>query len=95
MMNTRQQSFIRDSQTESDFMLSRLGPLLQLNTLWAGSPNYDGLITQQEIDSVPEFVAAGLTVQELADAEFALATIKDTINNALPALTVLAKLPGG
>lgn len=75
-------------------MLSRLGPLLELNTLWAGSPNYDALITQAEIDSVPAFVDAGLTAQELADGLFALAVIKDTINNALPALTVLARMPG-
>lgn len=85
------QNFISDTSQQCQKLLDMYGDLSQLNVLWAGSPNYDALITQGEIDTVPSL--AGLTTTHLADAEFALATIKDTISNALVALTVLANLP--
>jgi hypothetical protein len=85
------QDFISDSAEQCKALLDLYGPLVLLNVLWAGSPNYDALITQNEIDEVTSF--AGLTAGQLADAQFAMATIKDTITNALPALTVLANLP--
>lgn len=87
------QQFVVDSSYEARVLLERLGPLLQLDVLWAGAANYDGLIDQASIDTVPNFAEADLTETDLADAEFALATIKSTLSNALPALTKLAKLP--
>jgi hypothetical protein len=48
---------------------------------------------QGEIDTVPAFVNAGLTAANLADAEAALSSIKNTLNGALVALTLLARLP--
>jgi hypothetical protein len=85
------QDFVSDTAKACKALLDQYGALQQLNVLWAGSPDYDALITQGEIDEVPSF--AGLTATQLADAEFALASIKDTITNALPALTVLSNLP--
>lgn len=72
--------------------LDLYGDLTQQNVLWAGTPDYDARITQQEIDSVPAFAAAGLTAQQVADAVYALEQIRGIITNALPALTVLAHL---
>lgn len=92
-MEQAHQNFVSQTAYRAKIMLDQYGPLSQLNVLWAGAPNYDALITQAEIDSVPSFAGAGLTTQTLADAEFALATIRTTIENALPSLTVLANLP--
>lgn len=92
-MNASHQNFISDSGNAAQKLLDMIGELQQLDVLWAGSPNYDALITQGEIDTVPTFTGAGLTTTHLADAEFALASIKTTLTNALPALTVLARLP--
>ncbi len=92
-MSAAHQNFVSQTAYRARVMLDQIGPLEQLNTLWAGTPNYDELITQEEIDSVASFAGAGLTAQNVADAEFALATIKGQIDNAMVALTVLASLP--
>ncbi len=63
----------------------------QNNQLYAGAADMDTTITQADLDSVAAF--GGLTTTQLADASFAMATILGTINSALQALTVLARLP--
>jgi hypothetical protein len=63
----------------------------QNNQLYAGAADFDTTITQGDLDSVASF--GGLTTTQVADASFALATILGTINSALQALTVLARLP--
>lgn len=92
-MSSAHQNFVSETAARCRVLLAEYGELSQLNVLWAGTPNYDALITQEEIDSVPSFQGAGLTTQNLADAEFALATILGNINNSLVALTILANLP--
>jgi hypothetical protein len=92
-METAHQNFVSKTSYNAKRLLDMYGDLAQLNVLWAGSPNYDGLIDQASIDSVPSLAGAGLTASQLADAEFIMATIKGNIENALPALTVLANLP--
>jgi hypothetical protein len=92
-MEAVHQNFISNTSNVTKTLLDDIySKLVQLDTLWAGSPNYDGLITQGEIDEVPSFVGAGLTATQLGDAQFALATIKNTMTNAMPALVVLANL---
>jgi hypothetical protein len=92
-MNSAYQNFISDVSNKCKTELDIYGDLAQINVLWAGSPNYDALITQIEIDTVPSFLGAGLTTQQLADATYALEQIRTILTNALPALTVLANLP--
>lgn len=92
-MSVAHQNFISRTSYTSKRLLELYGELQQLNVLWAGSPNYDAEITQQDIDSVPSFADAELTYQTLADAEFALATIMGNITSALPALAEMAALP--
>lgn len=93
MPNPAFANFISRTGQASKTQLDQIGTLSQLDVLWAGAADYDALITQAEIDEFPSFVAAGLTAAQLGDALFALATIRNTINNALPALTMLANLP--
>lgn len=64
---------------------------VQNNELWAGAANMDTTIVQGDLDSVPSF--GGLTTTQLADAQFAMATMLGTLNAQLQALTVLANLP--
>lgn len=85
-------NFINRAGNYAKAELDLYGKLTEQNVLWAGSPDYDARITQQEIDSVPSFVAAGLTAQQLADAVYALEQIRGILTNAMPALTVLANL---
>lgn len=92
-MSAVHQNFISRTSYTSKRLLDLYGELQQLNTLWAGVPDYDAEITQGEIDTVPSFLDAELAYQTLADAEFALASIMTTITNALPALTEIAALP--
>lgn len=87
------QNFISHTQAQARKLLDEYGRLTQLNELWAGAANYDGLIDQAAIDTIPSFAESGLTQANVADALYAYAIIKDTITNALPALTMLANLP--
>lgn len=92
-METVHQNFISRMSNEARTMLDQYGALSQQNVLWSGTPDYQHLITQAEIDSVPSFNGANLTTQNLADAAYALEQIRGILTNALPALTVLANLP--
>jgi hypothetical protein len=86
------QDFIGDVAYNSRVVLERLGPLTQINTLYAGTPDYDTRITQSEIDEVPLFLDAQLTATDVADACYALEQIRAAMNNAIAALTVLGHL---
>lgn len=92
-MSSAHQNFVSDEGRLAKVFLSEYGDLAQQNVLWAGTPNYQNLITQEEIDSVPSFLGAGLTKPQLTDACYALEQVRTLLTNALPALTVLAKLP--
>lgn len=69
-------------------LLAQEGQLDQLNVLWAGAAQFSVSITQNDLDTTPAF--ANLTVQNIADVEYALAAVLSTIKNALPALTTVA-----
>lgn len=92
-MNPSYNAFLQRTIAIVVQLLDLLGTLDQLNSLWAGSPSYQTLITQAQINLQDQYAAAGLTTQNVADAEYALATIKTTLENALVALSVLANIP--
>ncbi len=95
-MNGAHQNFIKTTTYRARIMLEQIGPLDQLDVLWAGTPAYNSPttgITQADINTDQGYVDAGLTEQNLIDAEYALAVIKGTITGALTALTMLANLP--
>ena len=89
-MNPAYKKFIQISSNHARVLFNNYGPLAEQNILWAWAAQYQTKITQGEIDSDPELAAAGLTVQNVADALYALALIKTAIDNAMPALTILA-----
>ena len=86
------QSFISKAAQHARAELALYGELAQQNVLWAGTPDYQGRITQDAIDEVPSFAGAGLTAEQLADAVYALEQIRGIMTDALPALAVLAGL---
>lgn len=92
-MPAAHQNFITNNKANAQRLLDFFGEEEQLNILWAGSPNYQNTLTQEEINDVVSFAGAGLTTQNIADGQFAMATINGIIQNALVALTVLANLP--
>lgn len=92
-MNNAHQNFISDESGLAKRILAEYGELSQQNVLWAGTPNYDELITQEDIDSVVTLAGAGLTTTQLADACYALEQVRGILTNAMPSLTILAKLP--
>ncbi len=94
-----EKNFVSQSSNAAKTLLNLYGLLVQLDALWAGSPSYKTTITQADLDSLASLTSTGLTtssagtVGTLPDGEFALASIKTTITNAIPALTILANLP--
>lgn len=89
-MAIQHDKFIAQSSRTAAKLLDLIGELSQENVLFNGAPNYKAAMTQPVIDANSN--NAGLTVQTLADGEFALAAILGTINGALPALTILRDL---
>ncbi len=92
-MSSAHQNFVSNTSTETRRLLEFFAKETQLNVLWSGAPAYQTAITQEEIDSVASFAGAGLTAQNIADAQYAMAAINTSIQNALVALTILANLP--
>ncbi len=78
-------------------LLELYGALIRLDVQWAGTGNYKTTIVQADLDAVALFKDAGLTtatngtVGTLPDAEFALASIKTSITNAIAALDAAAR----
>lgn len=92
-MTAAHQNFVSNTAIEARALLAFFSEETQLNILWAGLPDYQHQITQDEINSVPTFAGAGLTLQNIADAQFIMATIMGNIQAQLVALTILANLP--
>lgn len=90
-MTPPEESFVNKTISVVKALMALYGELQELDVLWAGAPAYNSAIDQNAIDSVPAF--AGLTATELSDAEFSLASIKNTITGTLPAFSVLDNLP--
>lgn len=89
-----QTAFIGKSVRTVQDLMKLYGTLVELDSLWAGAPAYNVAITQEALDTAANAPFAGMTAQNLADAEFALSSIKNTIANAIAALSVLDNMPG-
>lgn len=86
-------NFINDTQNEAAILLAQFGILAQLDTLWNGVPDFDAQLTQAEIDSNPVLLEAGLTVAQITDAVYAMSVIKGLINDHMPTLALISRLP--
>lgn len=64
-----------------------------IDILYNGTPNWDTLITQDDIDEVGSFEAVGLTVADVADAIYQLNLIRNQVQSGnLPAMVKLSQL---
>ncbi len=92
-MNAPQQNLISRVAQQARKAKDLMALTEEIDILLNGTPNYAALITQEEIDSVPSFHAAGLTVNQLMGAVYILKMINQQIStNDFPALVVLANL---
>lgn len=91
-MNAPQQDLISKTGQVCKQLLTLKGTIDQIDVLYSGSPNWDDLITQPEIDEVTSFEQANLTVANVADAIYICKLIRDNINSNLPAMVMLANL---
>jgi len=66
--------------------------ILKADTLYNGDPNWDALITQEDIDTVAAYVAAGITPQRIADVIYAAKVADTAVAGNLPSMFVLASL---
>ncbi len=92
-MSAAHQNFVSQTSNQAKALLDFFAEETQLDVLWSGTPDYQHTITQADIDSVESFAGAGLTVQNVTDAQYAMSVIKGNIQSAIVALTVLANLP--
>lgn len=91
-MNAPQQNLISKAGNLCEQLLKMTGPINQIDVLYSGTPNWDDLITQNEIDEVDSFAEAGLTAANVADAVYILKLVRDNVNSNLPAMVMLANL---
>ncbi len=75
-MESPQQNFITRVAQQARKIRDTYPMSEEIDVLYKGSFNYEALITQEEIDSVPSFKAAGLTVAKLGAAIYILKMIK-------------------
>ncbi len=65
----------------------------RIDILYSGVPNGAALITDETIDTVPSFVAAGLTAQIVADAIYQIKLVRQQVMTGnLPAMVLMAEL---
>ncbi len=86
-------NFVNKSAIAAQALLDLYGDLSQLNTLWAGTPDYQHGIVQADLNSVPAFADCGLTVAQLTEVEYAIGQIVGLLSSKLPDLSVLANIP--
>jgi len=67
--------------------------MIQVNELWNGSPDWDTLITDENIQAMSSLAGVGLTKTKLADAIYQVELIRQQIlTGNLPAVVLLAQL---
>lgn len=91
-MQAPTQSFINKVSQIAKKELELRALILEADTLYNGDPNWDALITQQEIDTVAALVAAGITPQRIADVIYAAKIADTAVAGNLPSMFVLASL---
>jgi len=64
-----------------------------MDVLLNGDANWAALITQQAVDDIPLFAAAGLTAQNILDALYLAKTARAAWRANLPAFAALESLP--
>lgn len=87
----QEKMIVRAAQSAAK-LFEDLGNLTQVNELWFGTPNWQNLITDEELMEITAFADAGLTKAKLADGIYQLSAIRNQIlTGNLPALALLAQ----
>lgn len=87
-----QQDLITDVGSVCRTLLDMQGQIEQIDILYNGAPDWDSLITDEEIDGVPSLAAIGLTAANVADAIFQIKTVRTQVMTGnLTALVMLAQ----
>ncbi len=92
-MDSPQQNAISRLGNIAKVFLDIEGDINQLDVLLNGDTDWISLMTQEEIDSVPSFHAAGLTAQNVADFMYLAKTARvQMVGVNLPATIMLANI---
>lgn len=83
-----QEKFFGESVRTTQSLMALYGTLVELDALWAV---YGSQMTDAAFEGVARF--NGITATNLADAEFALSSVKNTMANAIIALSILKNMP--
>lgn len=88
-----QTNFVTDLGQVCQKLLDLQGSILELNELYNGTPDWATLITDQELATIADFAAAGITAQNVADAVYQVNLVRtQVLTGNLPALVVLAQV---
>lgn len=92
-MNAPQQNLISRTGQVCKTLVELMDDIERIDILYSGAPNWDDLITDEAIGTVPSFVAAGLTAAIVADAIYQVKLVRQqVITGNLPAMVLLAEL---
>lgn len=92
-MNAPQQNMISKTGSVCKALLELMNQIERIDILYSGAPNWDDLITNEAIATVPSFVAAGLTATIVADAVYQIKLIRQQVlGGNLPAMVLMAEL---
>lgn len=92
-LTAEQDQFIAKVGGIAHKLLELQSDMMVVNTLWNGSPNWDELITNQDIQDMPALVEAGLTHQTVGDAIYTIEVIRQAVlSGNLSQLVLLAQL---
>lgn len=90
---TPQQNLLINAGKVCKAILELQSQIEQVDILYNGSPNWDELITDEEIAGVPFLAEHGLTAQAVADAIYQINQIRaQVVGGNLPAMVLLAQL---
>lgn len=93
MLSAPQQDLISKAGKACQALLDIQGDIQIIDVLYNGTPNWDVLITDEEIGDVGSFAAVGLTATDVADAIYQLNLIRTQVQTGnLPAMIKLAQL---
>ena len=70
-------------------LLEMSGQIEQIDVLFNGDPNWDALITDAELATIPSFDEAEITAANVADAIFILKTARAAAYSNLPAVVIM------
>jgi hypothetical protein len=92
-MQPAQMNFVSKTANQARLFRAAFALSEELKTLYSGTPNWEALITQAEIDSVPSFAALGLTKAQLDGVIYSLGVINTQLTNYLTEFVMLSNVP--